>query len=73
MFLFYRNQSIDLLYSITCCYLNFPITVYRILTFYENENFVKVASTKKQWNKIHERCYGVCFVGEVLIIFSGTL
>ena len=38
-----------------------------------SENFVKVASTKKQWNKIHERCYGVCFVGEVLIIFSGTL
>ena len=41
MFLFYRNQSIDLLYSITCCYLNFPITFYRILIFYENVNIFK--------------------------------
>ena len=41
MFPLYRNQSINLLYSIICCYLNFPITFYRILIFYENVNIFK--------------------------------
>ena len=41
MFPLYRNQSIDLLYSIICCYLNFPITLYRILILYENVNIFK--------------------------------